>query len=418
MTFREVDGRLNRAVLREPTTSADTVDDDADESEADALGKRNAWMRKAMSETDLLPNVVETALGIVGGPFLGDTQIDAIVQLVEMSQKNIAEAVTDPRNQRTASTHAFGGLKQAYGGVGRGVAVAKDRIVAKSEENKIKNRQQKEEKQKAKELQRELKTEREMFKNQRQQSAPSIASSSKQPEEDKGGENESISNNNDDDEESVAPSKRFVSPVPAPLPALQRSTTTAASRTQTRTPHANVAYAQVGTASTSATTTFVPWEGLVISSTIVASPMPSRSNDTAVQRQDSNSSSSSLAAASISPADEVRLRSRKPPPVPTRARKDTDEEASEQTAHHPPSSSSSSGGGGSGGGGGGHGMGIGTETGPANDARRSRTPMRDEATPDDEPYVTSRQLDDGDGPPDAVVDVTDVKRKNWKSRLF
>lgn len=73
----------------------------AAETQAEELGKRNAWLRKTLSETSILPTTVETALSPTAGPLLSDDQKQAIVQLVEYSQKGVA-AIT---NHAPINTH-------------------------------------------------------------------------------------------------------------------------------------------------------------------------------------------------------------------------------------------------------------------------------------------------------------------------
>ncbi|CAO1612687.1 unnamed protein product [Parajaminaea phylloscopi] len=127
VTYRDVDERLSRAVLRERaevTTdgSVGLFGEESQDIEEVKLGKRNAWLRKAFAETSLLPTLVETALTTVAGPFLGDVQIEAIVDLVEMSQASIGERLTDPTFQRNTSNAAFAGLRDAGVGVNRSMA--------------------------------------------------------------------------------------------------------------------------------------------------------------------------------------------------------------------------------------------------------------------------------------------------------
>lgn len=354
--------RLSRAVLREPAVDTLTRVDPADtEVEAISLGKRNAWMRKAMSETDLLPNVVETALGLVGGPFLGDTQISAIVQLVEMSQKNIAEAVTNPRTQRAASTSAFTGFKEAYSGVKGGVVLANERLAAKRKEDKEKSGRKKEEKRRQRELKRELKREREEARDR------VVGGGAGTREE--GNSSSSDSNDDEHDEQDLPSPPR---PHIGPTHTLTPNTDADASD-----PQASVAFAQVGTSSTSATTMFAPWPGIVISSTIVASPM---------------------AVVGTAAQDETRLRSRSPPPVPASTR--TMQQHDKPTpapppppppAHHMRSTLSQS-------------------ARSLNDIGRSEG-ARNVVDPPPAPPPANTQTDD-------IVDTTDSKRKNWKAKLL
>lgn len=82
VTYRDLESRLSRAVLRQPPLPTDigagTGSSEADSEEVQ-LGKRNAWVRKAMTETDVLPNIVETALSTVAGPFLSGTAVSSLL---------------------------------------------------------------------------------------------------------------------------------------------------------------------------------------------------------------------------------------------------------------------------------------------------------------------------------------------------
>lgn len=385
LTHREVSSRLNRAVLKEDHPLASSIDTLSEEDSAeDALGKRNAWVRKTMSETDLLPNVVETALGLVGSPFLGDTQIDAIVKLVEMSQENIAHAVTSPRNQRVASSGAFAGLKGVGTGVGRGVAVAGERIATKREESRIKREERKEEKKKQREIKDELKRERELIKQKQLasgQATPSVAEQGFDPSEDE-----------DEDSEMEQQSS-------TPVPSSQGPS----SLTAGSSPQATVAYAQVGKASSSATTTFIPWPGVIISSTLVASPAGSDVHAASAQSQ-------------IKPEDEDRLRARKPPPLPSAGNSNQT-----QLPLQP-------------------GPGSSTPAAQPPPMHHARSTLSQTSRPLDEigepvgsksgsgtiaPQQSARQpastishLEDKADDQGGLVDVTDSKRRNWKSRLL
>ncbi|CAO1621137.1 unnamed protein product [Sympodiomycopsis kandeliae] len=258
-----------------------------DFADLDSLGKRNAWVRKAMLETDLLPNVVETALGIVGGPFLGDTQIEAIVQLVTMSQNNIAEAVTNPRNQRMASTGAFTGIKNAYGGVNKGIGAANEKWTTKRNADKEKNAKKKEEKEQEKELKSELKREREMF-----------SSASK-------GQGVALPLRNTTDREDTP----------------QQETMQAASKSKAIVADgsASVVCKQDDKSSSTATTTFTPWPGVVITSTVVA-----------------NHSLSRRQSASLTADHEERLRTRRLPPLPSASGAPPPDEPTQTTSNLPP----------------------------------------------------------------------------------
>ncbi|CDR98747.1 hypothetical protein [Sporisorium scitamineum] len=96
------------------------------------LGKRNAWLRKTLTETSILPTTVETALSLTTGPLLSDGQKQAIVQLVEYSQKGVANKLTDPGLQKRTLT----GAKTAQSSTSRAMlqsdAAGDSRVVASS----------------------------------------------------------------------------------------------------------------------------------------------------------------------------------------------------------------------------------------------------------------------------------------------
>lgn len=170
--FERVDGTLSRTVLQDhPQKEENSETVLLRDSSEDTLGKRNAWLRETLADTSLLPAIVEAALTIgVPSAFLGDTQKDAIVELVERSQKSIAQAVTDPKQQHRAQSGALSSAKGAQRGIQRGwhaagsslQDLAQKRQVAKqrSEEKRMKKEEEKE-------LKQELKREREEFSRNR-----------------------------------------------------------------------------------------------------------------------------------------------------------------------------------------------------------------------------------------------------------
>ncbi|PWN29933.1 hypothetical protein BDZ90DRAFT_1194 [Jaminaea rosea] len=343
ITYRDVELKLSRAVLREPQAASSEASSDptgiygerASDSESVKLGKRNAWMRKAIAETSLLPTLVESALNIVGGPFLGDSQIDAIVELVSMSQNKIGEAITNPRNQKAANKAAFSGLKGAGQGVQRGCATAGQNIERRREESRAKTEEKRKEKAQTKELEEELKREREeMRKRTAARSGAAESSEAGQGASAAADEGKAMVSFGVDD----------------------------ASLAQSGSATASVAVTTLGSASSAAVTTFQPFDGFIISSTIVASPQdanagsetrrrmmaaegststlpplvtsprslstastgtPSIAASTTQQPRTPGAASSETSDApplqslsSISKEDEDRLRMRQPPPLP------------------------------------------------------------------------------------------------------
>lgn len=429
ITYRDVEYKLNKAVLREPEVSVSSetptglFGERNDDSEEVKLGKKNAWLRKAISETSLLPSLVETALNIVGGPFLGDTQIDAIVELVEMSQSKIGDAITNPRNQQTASTAAFSGIKEGSSRINKGFAAANNSLVEMNKRRAEKALKAKAEKQERKAIEAELKQEREEIR-QRTESSSVAAQSNKG---------------------DAAPLKR---PVSSETSTRDDSSTYVLlggsdtnSTAQSGTAVADVAVAMLGSSSSAATTTFRPWPGVLISSTIVAAPKSVEEQASASRRMLNSYSQSSeatlpplatsprsLSAASLSAnpysdatqpsdgpsdrqaslglrtqqtmteADEAKLRSRQPPPLPQAASNDAETPLPAQT---PPSSL------------------------PPPPQHRSRPAIgerqlseRDRAELQPAPNTAGPSDLDNGGENDELVDVTERKRKGWKNKLL
>lgn len=130
------------------------------ESKAEELGKKNAWLRKALTETSILPTTVETALSLTAGPLLSGDQKDAIVQLVEFSQKGMAEKITDPTIQRrtfSGAKTAQSSTAKAVSGWSKGLKEGREKKRSESDEKKERKRREKEEK---KQIKAELKRER------------------------------------------------------------------------------------------------------------------------------------------------------------------------------------------------------------------------------------------------------------------
>ncbi|CEH17893.1 hypothetical protein CBOM_04273 [Ceraceosorus bombacis] len=175
---RAIVARLERVQLKE-TGEVEKDENLMTEREKEAeRGKRNAWVQKAISETSLLPTLVETALNMTAGPFLSDNQVDAIVQLVEMSQNKIAAAVTDPSLQRKAETGVGSGALSAGKGIRKGFASAGDKWENMLSKRLEKKEMEKSERQEKKRMKEELRAEREEIVRKRQQEILSGAGSS------------------------------------------------------------------------------------------------------------------------------------------------------------------------------------------------------------------------------------------------
>lgn len=396
VTFREVDNKLKRAILREPEPQRLTTDPSGDVNPNDPeevkLGKRNAYMRKAMTETELLPKIVETALNAVGFGLLGDTQIDAIVELVSMSQKQIADAVTDPRMQEASTTSAFVGVKT---GLDRGSQVAGKSLSAlsrKKEEMAAQSRKKKEEKQEQKELQAELKREREAVKERITAPPPAADDSRRQgPSE-------------DEDDEEAGPSSRIIS--------------NSGGVAREGPISATVSCIRLGSASSAAITNVSPFPGLTISSTIVASP-----SDAGIS-VGSNQTGRSLVTSPRSMSTTSMTPSTDPPRPFTAASRDTTpaqtivpQEKEVPTPRQlppmqPPSSTPSS-----------------TLPPPIPPPQHRDRPPRGQRRLEDTDRAVLHPATDTDRrtadsaastsqPEDEVVDVTDKKQKSWKNKFF
>ena len=139
------------------------------ESEAEELGKKNAWLRKALSETSILPTTVDTALSLTAGPLLSSDQKDAIVQLVEFSQRGVANKLTDPALQKrtvSGAKTAQSSTTKAVSGWSKGLKESREKKKSESDEKKERKKREKEEK---RQIKAELKRERNEVIRARQQ---------------------------------------------------------------------------------------------------------------------------------------------------------------------------------------------------------------------------------------------------------
>lgn len=167
-TCDKINDLLNQDELQEveSTRSIST------ESEEEKLGKRNAWLRETLMETSLLPTLVETAMQIaIPQAIMGDMQREAVVQLVERSQRSIAQAVTDPKLQRKTGSGAWSGVRGTHSGIRRGWNAAGNsiqEIAQRRQEAKEKADEKRAAKNERKAMKKELKQEREAIVKQRQ----------------------------------------------------------------------------------------------------------------------------------------------------------------------------------------------------------------------------------------------------------
>lgn len=169
-TCDQINDLINQDELQEGETTHSSVT--SKETEEERLGKRNAWLRETLMETSLLPTLVETAMQIaIPSAIMGDMQREAVIQLVERSQRSIAETVTNPKMQRKAGSGAWSGVRGTHTGIRRGWNAAGNSIqemAQRRQEAKEKSEEKKAEKNEKKAMKKELKREREAIVKQRQ----------------------------------------------------------------------------------------------------------------------------------------------------------------------------------------------------------------------------------------------------------
>lgn len=167
--YRQIHDLLTRGTIASaPLVSAPATSKEV-EAEKEELGKRNAWLRKVLGETSLLPTTVETALSLTTGPLLSSDQQQAIVELVQFSQKAMADKITDPSLQRrtlTGARTAQTSTARAVSGWGKGWKEKEEKRRTENSDKKEQKRREKEEKRQIKE---ELKKERNQVILSRQQ---------------------------------------------------------------------------------------------------------------------------------------------------------------------------------------------------------------------------------------------------------
>ncbi|SPO27012.1 uncharacterized protein UTRI_10474_B [Ustilago trichophora] len=164
-----VKGTIDTNPTTTPPPSSSGATERTAESDPEEIGKKNAWLRKALSETSILPTTVETALSLTAGPLLSSDQKDAIVQLVEFSQRGVANKLTDPTLQKrtvSGAKTAQSSTVKTLSGWGKGLKEGKERKKSGSDEKKKRKKEEKAEKKLIKE---ELKRERNEVIRLRQQ---------------------------------------------------------------------------------------------------------------------------------------------------------------------------------------------------------------------------------------------------------
>ncbi|UZJ52189.1 hypothetical protein CBS101457_001509 [Exobasidium rhododendri] len=281
-TFHQVELLLTKGTSEESATHA-KAQEQSNESEEERLGRNNAWLRKTLLETDLLCNTVELAMNIaVPSALLGDTQRDAILKLVQLSQERIANAVTDPTLQNRTKSGARIGARGAQVGLRKGWNLAGQSvndINRRREEARMKAESKKSDKQDRKIIKEELKREREDIIRKRQMAmlggyeagsrGATESDTSQDAAADRGGATmvkavdsplDSTPTSSSIDPITLSRNQSVTSAETSPLMrGVDGEAMVSVSCTQL-TPHGSVA----------ATTTFSPWSGLLLSSTIVA----------------------------------------------------------------------------------------------------------------------------------------------------
>lgn len=172
-TYRQIHDLLVRGTLDPHAVSPSTQlppSRPVERSEsADELGSKNAWLRKVLAESSVLPTTVETALSLTAGPLLSDDQKEAIVQLVEYSQQGVANKITDPTLQRrlgSGARTAQSSTARKVSSWSKGLKQDRQKKKSQSEEKKDGKRREKEER---RQIKAELKQERNEVIRMRQQ---------------------------------------------------------------------------------------------------------------------------------------------------------------------------------------------------------------------------------------------------------
>lgn len=124
---------------------------------------KNKWTREVLSDTSVLPTIVETALTAAAGPILTDQQRSAIVEIVSLSQAKIAETVTDPERQAAAQRWVATSSKSAQEGFRSGFTTASENWEKWAKRQEQEAAAQRTQRQAQKDLEAELRRERQQF---------------------------------------------------------------------------------------------------------------------------------------------------------------------------------------------------------------------------------------------------------------
>jgi hypothetical protein len=161
---RQLQTLLASAKIRPPPAprSAPETQVAKKDTKKEVTGK-NKWAREVMSDTSLLPTLVDTALSVTAGPILSSTQREAIVDIVGISQSRIANALTDPERQAAAQRWTQNTAKSAHQGLKGGLMGANDNWDKWYKKQLLDSDTRKERRKEERSLQEELRNERSQF---------------------------------------------------------------------------------------------------------------------------------------------------------------------------------------------------------------------------------------------------------------
>lgn len=129
LVCRQLQAILASARLRPPPPPAGSgalsASKNAKNTKKELEGKQK-WVHDVLADTSLLPTLVDTALSVSAGPLLTSDQRSAISELVAMSQKKVADAVTDPERQAAAQDWTRKSAKSAHTGLKGGLQTASE----------------------------------------------------------------------------------------------------------------------------------------------------------------------------------------------------------------------------------------------------------------------------------------------------
>lgn len=162
---RQLQALLASAQIRAPPPppAAPATNGSVKKDAAKEVKGKNKWTREVLSDTSLLPTIVDTALTAAVGPVLSDQQRSAITEIVSLSQAKIAEAVTDPERQAAAQRWVATSSKSAQQGIRGSFTTASENWDKWSKRQAQEAATQRMQRQSQKELDWELRRERQRF---------------------------------------------------------------------------------------------------------------------------------------------------------------------------------------------------------------------------------------------------------------